>query len=96
MGTTASSKLSTAQAQPSQQRRQRQQYHRHHHRPRAWGRRHRASWVRHKRGGATRSSGSTTTNGSNIPAGVKRGLRPDAVEAAAPPPPEASSQRRKW
>ncbi|KAE8956272.1 hypothetical protein PR001_g31787, partial [Phytophthora rubi] len=48
------------------------------------------------RGGTTRSSGSTTANGSNMPAGVKRGLRPEAVEAAAPPPPEASSQRRKW
>ncbi|KAE9300672.1 hypothetical protein PF001_g14824 [Phytophthora fragariae] len=66
--------------------------HHHHHRPR---RRHRASWGRHKRGGTTRSSGSTTANGSNMPAGVKRGLRPEAVEAAAPPPPEASSQRRK-
>ncbi|KAE8955455.1 hypothetical protein PR002_g31779 [Phytophthora rubi] len=93
MGTTASSKLGPAQAQPTLQRRQ--QYHRHH-RPRAWGRRHRASWGRHKRGGTTRSSGSTTANGSNMPAGVKRGLRPEAVEAAAPPPPEASSQRRKW
>ncbi|KAE9127898.1 hypothetical protein PF010_g4703 [Phytophthora fragariae] len=30
-----------------------------------------------------------------MPAGVKRGLRPQAVEEAAPPPPEASSQRRK-
>ncbi|KAE8957862.1 hypothetical protein PR001_g31228 [Phytophthora rubi] len=29
---------------------------RHHHRPRAWGRRHRASWVRHKVSRAVRAA----------------------------------------
>ncbi|KAE8973443.1 hypothetical protein PR002_g26201 [Phytophthora rubi] len=62
MGTTASSKLGTAQAQLAAA-----AVPRHHHRPRAWGRRHRASWVRHKPSPAS-SGGSGSSTASPPPA----------------------------
>ncbi|KAE9055818.1 hypothetical protein PF007_g32189 [Phytophthora fragariae] len=61
MGTTASSKLGPAQAQLAAA--AAAAVPRRHHRPRAWGRRHRASWGRHKPSPASiGGSGSSTAS----------------------------------
>ncbi|KAE8958537.1 hypothetical protein PF011_g30731 [Phytophthora fragariae] len=94
MGTTASSKLSTAQAQPS---------------PASSGGSGSSTTAtttgREHGDDGIEQAGYGTSAVARPEAAVapppteaiyqQRGLRPEAVEAAAPPPPEASSQRRK-
>ncbi|KAE9328146.1 hypothetical protein PR003_g15862 [Phytophthora rubi] len=96
MGTTASSKLGPAQAQLAAAAAAAVPRHHHrHHRPRAWGRRHRASWGRHKPNRVTTTATTGREHGDDgieqAGYGTSSAQLAAAAAAAVPPPPPAAS-----